>query len=160
MRLIDASQYPAPPAGRLPALCSMIESLGMADFPEQLLASLNRTLPVELLAVYAFGGAGTATRLAFGVCAGKGPEKDDLVRVNSRKYIELYAQDDPARSACEVAVQRGSAAARTVITTCVSRGELPHEGHRQLLEAAGVADRIALFIPPRGGGWHSPRPKG
>ena len=129
-------------------LCHLIESLGTADFPRELVCSVGSMLEAADGAVYAFGGGG-ATR----VMAAWGNTVPTLAR-RTHEYAERFADHDPARRL---------PAAGEVMTTCIDTAELPDPGHRALLEETGFACRIVSVFPSPHGGWYSlnvPRPAG
>jgi DNA-binding CsgD family transcriptional regulator len=120
-------------------LCQLIESLGTPDFPRRMFSSAERMLDGAAAAVYTFGGA-QGTRMLIGDWrAGGAP----LAR-HTDLYARSYAADDPARRA----LRDGC-----VVTTCLQRDELPHAGHRALLEEVGFASRVATLFPAGDGQW-------
>lgn len=132
-------------------LCRLIESLGTAEFPRRMFSSAERMLGGAAAAVYSFGGA-QGTRMLIGDWrAGGGP-----LAKHTGEYAGRYAADDPARRA----IREGC-----VVTTCMRRDELPHAGHRALLEEVGFASRVATLFPAGDGQWYGlhvllPSPRG
>ena len=88
-------------------------------------ASVERMLDGAAAAVYSFGGP-RGTRMVIGDWQGRG---GTLAR-HTGEYVVRYAANDPARRA----LREGC-----VVTTCLAREELPHPGHRALLEEAGFS---------------------
>ena len=127
---------PAVPEG----LCHLIDTLGTPDFPGQMFASVERMLDGAAAAVYSFGGP-RGTRMVIGDWQGRG---GTLAR-HTGEYVVRYAANDPARRA----LREGC-----VVTTCLRREELPHPGHRALLEEAGFRWRVATLFPADSGGWY------
>jgi hypothetical protein len=60
---------------------------------------------------------------------------------HTTEFAGRYADADPAYRAFEQAGRSGC------LATCVTREELPHPGHRRLMEEAGVTSRVALLYP-------------
>src|SRR5262245_29500112 len=114
-------------------LCHLIESLGTSEFPRQMFSSVERMLDGAAAAVYSFGGA-EGTRMVIGDWRAGGGALDR----HTREYAGSYAAADPARRA----MREGC-----VVTTCLQRDELPHPGHRALLEEVGFAWRVATLFP-------------
>lgn len=121
-------------------LCHLIESLGTPDFPRQMFSSVERMLDGAAAAVYSFGGP-EGTRMVIGDWRAGGRA---LAR-HTGQYADFYAAEDPARRA----IREGCA-----VTTCLQRDELPHPGHRALLEEAGFAWRVATLFPAGAGHWY------
>jgi DNA-binding CsgD family transcriptional regulator len=140
MKIATAQAQDGTPSAVPEGLCHLIDALGTADFPRQMFASVERMLDGAAAAVYSFGGP-RGTRLVIGDWQGRGPT---LTR-HTGEYVVRYAANDPARRA----VREGS-----VVTTCLRREELPHPGHRALLEEAGFSWRVATLFPAGSGGWY------
>jgi DNA-binding CsgD family transcriptional regulator len=140
MKIATAQALDGTPAAVPEGLCHLIDALGTPDFPRQMFASVERMLDGAAAAVYSFGGP-RGTRLVIGDWQGRGPT---LTR-HTGEYVVRYAANDPARRA----VREGS-----VVTTCLRREELPHPGHRALLEEAGFSWRVATLFPAGSGGWY------
>lgn len=140
MRIATARADDGTPAAVPEGLCHLIDSLGTPDFPRQMFASVERMLDGAAAAVYSFGGP-RGTRLVIGDWQGRGPT---LAR-HTGEYVVRYAAADPARRA----LREGH-----VVTTCLRREELPHPGHRALLEEAGFTWRVATLFPSDAGGWY------
>src|SRR6185503_12534875 len=121
-------------------LCHLIESLGTPDFPRQMFSSVERMLDGAAAAVYSFGGP-EGTRMVIGDWQAGGRA---LAR-HTGQYADFYAAEDPARRA----IREGCA-----VTTCLQRDELPHPGHRALLEEAGFAWRVATLFPAGTRHWY------
>jgi DNA-binding CsgD family transcriptional regulator len=141
MKIATAQAQDGTPAEIPAGLCHLIDSLATPDFPRQMFASVERMLDGAAAAVYSFGGP-RGTRLVIGDWQGRGPA---LTR-HTGEYVVRYAANDPARRA----LREGC-----VVTTCLRREELPHPGHRALLEEAGFAWRVATLFPSgTGAAWY------
>jgi DNA-binding CsgD family transcriptional regulator len=140
MRIATAQAQDGTPTAVPEGLCHLIDTLGTPDFPGQMFASVERMLDGAAAAVYSFGGP-RGTRLVIGDWQGRG---GTLAR-HTGEYVVRYAANDPARRA----LREGS-----VVTTCLRREELPHPGHRALLEEAGFEWRVATLFPADSGGWY------
>jgi DNA-binding CsgD family transcriptional regulator len=135
------------PAVAPDGLCALIESIGTADFPRELVHSVGSMLEASDGAVYAFGGGPTRVVAAWGNGA------STLAR-RTHAYAERFAERDPARRL---------PAAGEAVTTCIDTAELPDPGHRALLEETGFGCRVVSVFPGPHGGWYSlnvPRPAG
>ena len=140
MRIATAQARNGTPAAVPEGLCHLIDALGTPDFPGQMFASVERMLDGAAAAVYSFGGP-RGTRMVIGDWQGRG---GTLAR-HTGEYVVRYAANDPARRA----LREGC-----VVTTCLQREELPHPGHRALLEEAGFSWRVATLFPADSGGWY------
>jgi DNA-binding CsgD family transcriptional regulator len=60
---------------------------------------------------------------------------------HTAEFAGRYAAQDPAYRAF------ARAAGAVCLTTCVAREELPHPGHRRLMEEAGFVSRVATLFP-------------
>ena len=151
MKIATAQARDGNPAAVPEGLCHLIDSIGTPDFPAQMFASVERMLDGAAAAVYSFGGP-RGTRLVIGDWQGHG---GTLAR-HTGDYVVRYAANDPARRALKEGY---------VVTTCLRRDELPHPGHRALLEEAGFSWRVATLFPAGSGGWYGlhvllPSPRG
>jgi len=129
------------------SLCPLIDAVGTPEFRRQLFASVERMVGAGATAVYWAGLAEVEPLLgdwALGASA--------LARHTS-EYARRYASQDPAYRA--FGALRLRSGARTCLTTCVVREELPDPGHRRLMVEAGFVDRIVTLFPARGRGWFS-----
>jgi DNA-binding CsgD family transcriptional regulator len=121
-------------------LCHLIESVGTPAFPGLMFDSVERMLGGAAAAVYAFSPH-HGTRMVIGDWQ-KG--QGQLAR-HTGEYAGRYATRDPARRAARDGC---------VVTTCLSRDELPDPGHRALLEEAGFTWRVATLFPAGNDGWY------
>ena len=129
-------------------LCSLLDSIGTADFSRELVRSVGSMLGAADGAVYAFGG-GQRTQ----VVTAWGNGVPTLAR-RTHAYAERFADHDPARRL---------PAQGEVVTTCIDTAELTDPGHRALLEETGFDCRVVSVFPAPHGGWYSlnvPRPAG
>lgn len=140
MQIATAHANDGTPAAVPEGLCHLIDALCTPDFPRQMFASVERMLDGAAAAVYSFGGP-RGTRMVIGDWQGRG---NTLAR-HTGEYVVRYAANDPARRA----LREGC-----VVTTCLSREELPNAGHRALLEEAGFSWRVATLFPAGSGGWY------
>ena len=140
MRIATAQAQDGTPTAVPEGLCHLIDTLGTPDFPGQMFRSVERMLNRAAAAVYSFGGP-RGTRLVIGDWQGRG----GTLGCHTGEYVVRYAANDPARRA----LREGS-----VVTTCLRREELPHPGHRALLEEAGFEWRVATLFPADSGGWY------
>jgi len=140
MRIATAQAQDGTPSAVPEGLCHLIDALGTPGFPRLMFASVERMLDGAAAAVYSFGGP-RGTRLVIGDWQGRGPT---LTR-HTGEYVVRYAANDPARRA----LREGC-----VVTTCLRREELPHPGHRALLEEAGFSWRVATLFPASAGAWY------
>ncbi|MGH8667999.1 MAG: helix-turn-helix transcriptional regulator [Burkholderiales bacterium] len=117
------------------ALCPLIEALGTPEFQHQLFRSVERMIGAGAAAVYA--SADARWRPVLGDWqAGRG-----RLERHTREFAGRYASDDPAYRAF------GLVGGSTCLTTCVAREELPHPGHRMLMEEAGFVSRVVSVFP-------------
>lgn len=128
------------PSGVPHRLCDLIDSLRTPDFPRQMFASVEHMLDAAAAAVYSFGGR-HGTRMLIGDCQ----QGEGLLARHTGEYAGRYAAGDPVRRAAREGC---------VVTTCVSREELPDAGHRALLEEAGFGWRVATLFPAGGDTWY------
>jgi DNA-binding CsgD family transcriptional regulator len=130
------------------ALCPLIEALGTREFRHRLFASVERMIGAGATAVYAAAGAGLRPVL------GDWQAGHGQLERHTREFAGRYAALDPAYRAFGDLVQRPGA--RACLTTSVARDELPHPGHRILMDEARFADRIVTLFPaPGAAGWFS-----
>lgn len=135
-----AAALPGRAPGAAPAaLCRLIEALGTPAFGPALLGSLEAMIGAGAAAVYAPARGGVRPVLGdWQAGAGR------LAR-HTREFAVRYASQDPAYLAFSLAGRS------TCLTTCVAREELPHAGHRRLMEEAGFSSRVVTLFPaPRG----------
>jgi DNA-binding CsgD family transcriptional regulator len=121
-------------------LCHLIESVGTAAFPALMFDSVERMLDAAAAAVYSFSPQ-RGTRMVIGDWA----KRPTLLARHTGEYAGRYASADPAR---------GAARDGCVVTTCLGREELPHPGHRALLEEAGFHSRVAALFPAGDDAWY------
>lgn len=140
MRIATAEAQDGTPSGVPDRLCHLIESLGTTAFPGLLFDSVERMLGGAAAAVYSFSPR-HGTRMVIGDWA-RGPGQ--LAR-HTGEYAGHYASHDPARRAA----RNGC-----VVTTCLGREELPHPGHRALLEEGGFTSRVAAIFPAGDDTWY------
>lgn len=141
MRVATTQAQDGTPSAVPEGLCDLIEVLGTRAFPRLLFNSVERMLGGAAAAVYSFSPR-RGTRLVIGDWA-KGP--GELAR-HTGEYAGRYAVNDPAR---------GAARDGCVVTTCLAREELPHAGHRALLEEAGFTARVATIFPAGDDTWYA-----
>ena len=140
MKIATAQAQDGTPSGYPEGLCHLIENLGTTAFPRQLFDSVERMLGGAAAAVYSFSPR-RGTRMVIGDWA-RGP--GELAR-HTGEYAGRYAVSDPAR---------GAARDGSVVTTCLSREELPHPGHRALMEEAGFTARVATMFAAGDDTWY------
>src|SRR5262245_13796431 len=148
LRIATARAQDGNPSAVPEALCPLIDTLGTPEFGQHLFVCVERMLSANAAAVCAFGGCARGTRMIMGDWSGGTDLSDATIQRHTSEYAERYAADDPARLA--LARTPGS-----VVTTCQSRAELPHAGHRALLEEAGFRERVVALFPAGAGGWYS-----
>lgn len=140
MRIATAQANGGTPVGIPDRLCHLIEALGTRDFPGLMFDSVERMLGGAAAAVYAFSPR-QGTRMVIG----DWQEDSGRLARHTGEYAGRYAFHDPARRAARDG---------HVVTTCLSRDELPDPGHRALLEEGGFTWRVATLFPAADDGWY------
>jgi len=134
LRIAAASLGQAPRAAP-EALCALIDALGTPAFPHELFRSVERMIGAGAAAVYV--PARTGLRPVIGDWQAGGGQLER----HTTEFAGRYADGDPAYRAFS---QAGGGAC---LTTCVARDELPHPGHRLLMEEAGFVSRVVSLFP-------------
>jgi DNA-binding CsgD family transcriptional regulator len=129
------ASFAEPPRALPAALGPLIDTLGTPAFSRQLYVCVERMLGAGAAAVYVPSGRGVRPVLGDWQ-AGRG-----RLERHTTEFAGRYAGADPAYRAFEQAGRSGC------LATCVAREELPHPGHRRLMEEAGFTSRVALLYP-------------
>lgn len=117
------------------ALCPLIDTLGTPEFARRLYASVERMIGAGAAAVYVPAERGLRPVL------GDWQAGNGRLERHTSEFGGRYASGDPAYRAFS------GAGGLECLATCVSRDELPHPGHRRLMEEAGFTSRVALLYP-------------
>lgn len=117
------------------ALCALIDSLGTPAFQRELLRSVHGMIGAGAAAVYVRAPAGLRPVL------GDWQARPAQLERHTTEFAGRYASEDPAYRAF------GRAGRFACLTTCLAREELPHPGHRLLMEEAGFASRVVSLFP-------------
>ncbi len=117
------------------ALCPLIDSLGTPAFERQLFRSVEGMIGAGAAAVY------VPLRTGLRPVLGDWQAGQGQLERHTTEFAGRYASEDPAYRAF------GQMHGPLCLTTCVAREELPHPGHRLLMEEAGFVSRVVSLFP-------------